>query len=83
MTTMSPRRRDGTRTSRTYAYKISVFVGSSMVMQAVEPSSRTEAIAVVVHQWPCGAWQTRRSPLGKRPRSRVMFVLAADSSDKD
>jgi hypothetical protein len=37
---------------------------------------------VVVCQCPCGAWQISRSPLGARPRSRVMLVLAADSSMK-
>ena len=60
----------------------SVFVAPSIVMQALVPSERTEEIMVVVRQWPCGAWPTSRSPLGARPRSRVMLVLAADSSMK-
>lgn len=59
-----------------------MLVAPSMVMQAVVPSSRTEEIIVVVRPCPCGAWQTNRSPLGERPRRRVMFVLAADSSMK-
>jgi len=42
----------------------------------------TEEIIVVVHQWPRGAWQTSRFPRGERPRSRVILVLAADSSIK-
>lgn len=50
--------------------------------QAVLQSSRTELIIVVVRQWPCGALASRRRPRGARPRRRVMFVFAADSSRK-
>src|SRR5580692_748136 len=62
--------------------KTSVSVAPSMVMQAVDPSRRKAPIMVVVCQWPCGAWAWRRWPLGDRPRSRVMLVLAPDSSRK-
>ena len=37
---------------------------------------------VVVHQCPCGALSLRRAPCRARPRRRVMFVLAPDSSTK-
>ena len=37
-------------------------VAPSMVMQAVEPSTRIAEIIVVVRQWPCGQLATSRSP---------------------
>ena len=77
---MSPGRRVGRRTCRTYSRKISASVAPSMAMQAVEPSMRIDEIIVVVHQWPCGAESTSRWPPFARPRRRVMFVLAPDSS---
>ena len=46
----SPGRNAGPRTCRTYVWKTSVSVAPSMVMQAVEPSSRMELIMVVVCQ---------------------------------
>jgi hypothetical protein len=60
----------------------SVLVAPSIVMHAVLLSQRRELIIVVAHQCPCGALACRRSDLGLRPCSRVMFVFAADSSIK-
>jgi len=37
---------------------------------------------VVVRQCPCGQFASKRFPRGARPRRRVRFVLAADSSRK-
>ena len=56
--------------------------GPSMAIAAVVPSRRTAPRTVVVRQCPWGKAKRRRRPLGQRPRIRVMFVLAADSSRK-
>lgn len=82
MTTISPGLSAGQRTSRVYTSNTSPEVAPSMAMQAVDPSNLTEEIIVVVDQWPCGASSMQRWPSLARPRRRVMFVLAPDSSMK-
>ena len=79
-TTMSPGLSVGTRICRTYSRNTSADVAPSMAMQTVDPSSRIEEIMVVVHQCPCGVSSTIRWPFFARPRRRVIFVFAPDSS---
>lgn len=37
-------------------------------------------MSVSVFQWPCGTFETRRSPRGERPWCRTIFVVTAVSS---
>jgi len=80
ITTMSPGLSVGSRTCRTYSRNTSPVVAPSMAMQAVLPSRRIDEIIVVVHQWPHGASSIMRWPPFARPRRRVIFVFAPDSS---
>src|ERR1019366_4672295 len=41
---------------------------------------RRAAMKVSVFQWPCGTFETRRSPRGERPWCRTIFVVTAVSS---
>ena len=57
-------------------------VEPSTHMQALLPSRRIEEIIVAVAQCPAGAETRRRALPLMRPRKRVMFVFAPDSSRK-
>src|SRR5277367_7119821 len=80
--TMSPGRSVGPSTWRTYSRKTSESVAPSITRQLVTPSSRIEPSMVTVCQWLPGVWSCSLWPPRTRPRSRVMLVLAEDSSMK-
>ena len=53
-----------------------------MTIVASIPDSLSPATKVVVRQWPWGTPTRRRSPLGARPRRRVILVFNPVSSMK-
>src|SRR2546421_11949269 len=81
--TVSPGRSPGTSTCWTKASKAAAFTAPSSTAEQRTPERPRAAISVLVFQCPCGTLPIRRSPLGARPRSRVIFGLGPGLVDED
>ena len=82
MTTTSPGRSSGTRTSLTQASKASRSMAPVSTKGAIMPRRVSPATKAVVFQWPWGTAMRRRSPRAAQPWVRAMLVLAQVSSMK-
>ena len=80
ITTTWPGSSFGQSTSSTYARKMSLSVGSSMVMVAIIPSRLMALRMVMIFQWPPGVASWMRRPPRQRACSRVMDVVTPLSS---
>src|SRR5579871_817384 len=80
ITTMSLRRRVGTKHCLTYARNISPVMAPSITIGAVILLWRRAATKVTVSHDPSGTVPITLTPLRARPRSRTKFVLTAVSS---